>query len=316
MSVASFWGRFAAHKNHKSGPSLERENPMATVTKIPNAGQAPAGTVTWFNDAVERAKYGVISEVITVTPGLASVLLGRNENNRHIKHVKAAQYSADMSAGRWVFNGEPIIISDTGELNDGQHRMQALIDANITLPFLFVFGLSRDSRETVDQGAARGAGDYLSMGGMTNAVTVGTIARLVLAYERSDYQNIETRYITNTEVVLRARNDPSIGESAHFGVCAGHRSTQYVAGTILGFCHYVFSQISAPDAEEFLTQVATGEGLKAGSSAIAVRDRLLAVGKGRTPKVAILFRGWNFHRRGMKVRTSSLPATMPLPALI
>lgn len=313
--AASIWGRFAA-AHHNTGPIGKDDFPMATVTKIANAGQPPAGTIHWLNQCVERGKSEVFSETVTVTPGLAAELLRRNENNRGVKQVKAGQYAADMRAGRWAFNGEAIIIANSGELNDGQHRMQAVIDANISLPFLFVFGVSRTSRETVDQGAARGAGDYLAMGGMSNATIVSTIARLVLSYERSGGQNIDTREVTNSEVVARARNDGGVSKSAHFASTTGRKANQYVAATVIGFCHYVFEEIDGADAEYFLTQVCTGEGLNAGCAAIAVRERLLALGKSRQQKAAVIFRGWNFHRRGMKVRTSSLPATMPLPALV
>ena len=289
---------------------------MATVAQIAPSGKAPAGTVHWLNECIARSASGVFSEVATVSPGLAAELLRRNEHNRGIKQLKATQYAADMRGNRWAFNGEPIIISDTGELNDGQHRMQAIIDANLSLPFLFVFGVARASRETVDQGAARGASDYLGMAGTENASSSATIARLLLAYEANKGQSVDTREITNTQVVARVRNDDNIAAAAHFAVSKGRHGKQYVAGTLIGFCYYLFSEIDEADAAEFLTQVCTGADLKPGCPAIAVRERLLAVGKGRQAKAAILFRGWNFYRRGMKVRSNSLPATMPLPALI
>lgn len=294
-------------------PRLESNN-MATVAKL--EPKAKAGTVHWFNECVERGKRGVFSETVGVTPGLAAEMLRRNENNRSIRASKAEQYANDMRAGSWTFNGEPIIISDTGELNDGQHRMQAIIDANTVIEMLFVFGLPRASRETIDQGAARGASDYLGMSGVPNAASAATIARLVIAYEASDGQNIDGRLVTNAQVVARVRNDPQIAESAHYAVTTGRAANQYVAGTIIGFCHYLFSDIDADDAQGFLGQVCSGAGLKPGSAPLAVRERLLASGKARQPKVAILFRGWNFYRRNMKVRPTSLPSTMPFPALI
>lgn len=298
----------------KQQPPLTENETMASIAKL--EPKAKAGTVHWFNECVERGKRSVFSESISVTPGLAAEMLRRNENNRSIRAAKAEQYANDMRAGNWTFNGEPIIIADTGELNDGQHRMQAIIDANTIVEMLFVFGLPRASRETIDQGAARGASDYLGMGGMPNASTAATIARLAIAYEASDGQNIDNRLVTNAQVVARVRNDPQITESAHFAVTTGRTANQYVAGTIIGFCHYLFTGIDADDAQEFLGQVCSGAGLKPGSAALAVRERLLASGKARQPKVAILFRGWNFYRRNMKVRPTSLPSTMPFPSLI
>lgn len=289
---------------------------MATVTKIAPQAQPQAGTVHWLNQCIERGKSEVFSEVTTVTPGLAGELLRRNSGNRLVRQTKAQQYAIDMRAGRWAFNGEPIIISNTGELNDGQHRLQAVVDANLCIPFLLVFGLSRESRETVDQGAARGASDYLGMGGMQNATTAAGIARLVLAYEATDGQEAETKMVTNAATVERARNDAAIAASAHFSVTTGRSARNYVAGVVIGFCHYMFSRIDEADAVEFLTQVCTGQALAAGSPALAVRERLLAEGKSRQPKIAIIFRGWNFYRRKMKVRNTSLPKTLPFPALV
>lgn len=313
--AAKAWGRFAA-ANHKTGPVTEGSTPMATITKIAPSAQPNAGTVHWLNQCVERGKTEVFSEVVTVSPGLAAELLRRNDGNRSVRQTKAEQYAIDMREGRWAFNGEPIIISVDGKLNDGQHRLQAVIDANICVVFLLVFGLSRESRETVDQGAARGASDYLGMGGLPNATTAAGIARLVLAYEQAEGQSAESKLITNASVVERVRADSGISTSAHFAVTTGRGGRNYVAGVVIGFCHYLFTQIDADDANEFLTQVCTGQRLNAGSPALAVRERLLAEGKSRQPKIAIIFRGWNFYRRRMKVRNTSLPKTLPFPALV
>ena len=184
---------------------------MATITKIAPSAQPNAGTVHWLNQCVERGKTEVFSEVVTVSPGLAAELLRRNDGNRSVRQTKAEQYAIDMREGRWAFNGEPIIISVDGKLNDGQHRLQAVIDANICVVFLLVFGLSRESRETVDQGAARGASDYLGMGGLPNATTAAGIARLVLAYEQAEGQSAESKLITNASVVERVRAGPLPG---------------------------------------------------------------------------------------------------------
>lgn len=308
-------GRSAA-SHHNPGPQHKGKFPMTLFTKIQPVGQPQAGTIHWLTSCIDRSRSGVFSEVVTVSPGLAAELLRRNEDNRGIKAVKATQYASDMRAGRWTFNGEPIIVSDTGLLNDGQHRLMALIDANICLPFVIVFGVPRESRETVDQGGARTASDYLAMSGTQNACIASTIARLVLAYEQSEGQHVETKQVTNGEVVARVRNDDGIANSAHYAATVGIKAQKYVAATVIGFCHYLMSEIDGDDAAEYLGQVCTGVGLKPGCAAIAVRERLLAEGKSRQRKIAIIFRGWNFHRRGMRVRTSSLPAAMPLPALV
>lgn len=289
---------------------------MASVSELPLKNQAQIGTVHWYNSCVERGKSGVFSEVVSLTPGLASVMLARNPDNRQIRHTKAAQYAQDMRNGRWTFNGEPIIVSDDGFLNDGQHRCQAIIDANICIEMIVVFGVPRASRITIDQGAARGAGDYLKMEGVQNWNVAATIARLVLAYEQSNGLAIDTKPITNGEVMDRVHADAKIAEAAHFASTMSRHVSAYAAGTLIGFCYYLFERHDENDAKTFLTQVSKGEGLKAGSAALVLRERLLAEGKARQPKVCMIFRAWNFYRRGMKVSASALHGKMPLPALI
>lgn len=291
---------------------------MATLAKLPfsTASSAPqSGTVHWLNECVKRGQREVFMEVCTISPGLATQLLSANDHNRSVKS-KVQQYADDMRAGRWTFNGEPILIAQTGELNDGQHRLLALIDANVALTFAVMFGLSRVSRLTVDQGAARGASDYLAMDGVENATTAATIARLALAYEASGNQSVDTKPITNAQVCGRTKSDLTIAESATFAVGRGRQAYLYAPATLIGFCHNVFSKIDNAAADDYLMQVCSGENLKAGCPAIAVRERLLAVGKSRQAKVAVLFRGWNFYRRNMRVKANSVQATMPLPALI
>lgn len=279
--------------------------------------QPDAGTVHWLNECVKRGERETFAELITLTPGLAKVLLDRNPHNRNVRQTKVAQYASDMRSGRWALNGEPIIVAKTGELNDGQNRCEAVIDANTPIQVMLMFGVERETRTTVDQGATRGAGDFLGMNGVENANSAATIARLLLAYEASGGQGVDTKPFTNAQVTDRAQRDANIEVAAHFAHRAvTQRAKAYVAGTLIGFCYLIFSRIDENDASDFLTAVCTGEGLKSGHPALVVREKLLSVGKSRPIKIALLFRAWNFYRRGAKVKANGIISTMPLPALI
>jgi hypothetical protein len=291
---------------------------LERVTSFKPKVQVEAGTIHWLNQCIERGKTEVFSETVVMTPAMAAELLRRNPDNRSIKAVKVQQFAADMRAGRWPLNGENIIISKCGLLNDGQHRCAGLIDANVCLPMVVQFGIEREARTTIDQGSARGAGDYLSMGRVENAISSATIARIIIAFEKSNGQHIETRLVTNAEVMERVAADPKIAKAAHFAVTVGRKAQKYAAGTLIGFCYYAFSAVDEEEAVEFLCQVCEGTNLKAMSPALVVREKLLAIGRGggRNPKVALLFRAWNFYRRGVKVKPNSMASIMPLPALI
>ena len=148
--------------------------------------QPPHGSPSWFYGCVDRAKtQGVFSERVMLTPALAAELIKQNPNNRFVRAAKYDQLLSDIIADRWMFNGESILVSTDGLLNDGQHRCLSVIEANKPIDTLITFGLPRESRVSVDQGAAKSAGDYMQMDGVENATTLAAIGGLVIAYERA-----------------------------------------------------------------------------------------------------------------------------------
>lgn len=278
--------------------------------------QPPSGSPAWFHERVMRSQGGIFTEMVHLTPSLANELLKNNESNRHVSSLIVGQYATDMRAGNWSLNGEPIIISRDGKLNDGQHRCLAVIDANATIDVLMVFGVSRDSRTTVNQGKKRTVGDYAAMNGRPNAILATTIARMALAYERSDGQNLhQVKYLTSAEILAREMEDTLIAEAATYAGSHAKRCKKYVGASAVGFCFYILSRVDRQAARDFMDKVCGGEGLKRNDPAYTARDRLLSEGKQRDKKVALILRAWTFYRRGRSVGATSLPATLPFPAV-
>lgn len=285
---------------------------MVSVFKIGQNSSAPAGTMHWLNECVERGKKCVFSERVNITPALATMVLGRNPDNRNISPTKAGHYARDMINGMWAENGETIVISNDGLLNDGQHRLQAVIDSNTVQPFLVVFGVSRASRTTVDQGRARGAGDYLAMDGVRYAVNAATAAKFIIAYERANGRNISQRpFITNCEIVARVKADDEIIRSATYAShhYKAHRSL--FSNTVMMACHYILSEVNAKDAEEYLNQVALGENIERGDPAFAVRQAFLSEKRERQEAMEIIFHGWNKFRQRSTLRAVRTNGTLP-----
>ncbi len=135
------------------------------------------------------------SQVINITPELANSLLQRNEMNRNLKVHQVAAYAAQMRQGNFKsMNGQTISIAGsltTGKLIDGQHRLNAIIDAGVTLPFLVVTGLSNDVIPTIDTGAKRTVGDLFDMNGVTHgrnlSACISTYAKLC---SRNDIEKV------------------------------------------------------------------------------------------------------------------------------
>lgn len=290
---------------------------MASVAKMPEKGQPQKGSSLWLERMIAECRQPHVEQV-DLTPELAQTLLSINPDNRPIRSTKVAQYTADMAAGRWALNGEPIIVATDGRLNDGQHRCWACIDANTSVPVVIMFGIDRDTRLTVDQGGARGAGDFLNMEGIQNGALVAAIARMAIAYEVGERRSlVAANRVTSAEIRERVYSDAALAPSATFGHTNGNYSRNFAAGSIIGFAHYVFSRIDRNEAENFLSRVCRGDGLRIGDAAHTLREKLIAGGKtSRDRKIKLIFQAWNFHRRGMRVKAGSMDSTPPLPALI
>lgn len=285
---------------------------MATVLEHPKK-KPTAGTVHWFNQCVERGKSEVFSEATTITPGLAGELLKRNPDNRNIRETKLSQYEADMRAGRWAFNGEPVIISQDGLINDGQHRLRALVEANVTLPMLFVFGVECEARLTVDQGTARSAGDDLGMEGVENSSVAASIGRLIIAIERERYARLyRESSVTNVEIRSRVHGDSKIADAARFAMHTYKYTRAFAPPGVIGAAFYLLNEVHPDDAKLFMDRVCIGEELRRDDPAYAVRDALLSLGRGQKgPKLEAIFRGWIKHRSGEPLKTCKILGHFP-----
>ena len=273
------------------------------------------GSPAWFYDQIQASANGVIAERVKLTPTLAKALLRNNPDNRAIRPIKLGQFVSDIREGRWTFNGEPILISKEGFLNDGQHRATAVVETNTSIDTMMIFGAERESRVTVDQGAARTAGDYLEMDGIPNSVACASIARLILSYERMEGKALgRSCDITSAEIMDRVINDEAIRNAAKFTTNHRRHYKLFMTPQIVGFCHVVFNQINPTDAMIYLEQVCVGENIKRSDPAFAVREALQRPRVTLAEKIHLLFRGWNAFRQHRKMDLAKV--TGNLPALI
>lgn len=274
---------------------------------------ATAFKTTWLEDQIHRSAGGVHAVPVTLTPLLAKELLERNFDNRSLTESRVSLYASDIQAGRWAENGEPIIVSRDGFLNDGQHRCAAVIKAGRPIRTLIVFGIERETRTTTNQGKAKTAGDYLAMAHLPNANTAAGIARMALLLGRGMAVKGGSRAVTNSAVMeLVEKDKAAILRSAEFACRVGRKCSNYVAGVPFGFAHYICSKINQEAADQYFWQIATGEMLSAGDPAFVVRARLATLGKAaREAKAEALFHGWNAYRRGTQRTLIRITGSMP-----
>lgn len=126
------------------------------------------------------------SRIITITPDMAQAMLEKNmENNRRVNHDIVRRYARIMKAGGWNMTHQGIAFDNKGWLIDGQHRLEAIIQANVPVTMMVTYGVERADGEalTIDMGRRRTTLNILQISGITDDV-YKNMARVVGTYMR------------------------------------------------------------------------------------------------------------------------------------
>jgi hypothetical protein len=118
--------------------------------------------------------------VCRITPTIAaSILMNRNKNNRKKKKNTIERYKNDIEEGRWGLSHQAIAFDRSGELTDGQNRLEAVRQAGKPIPCLVVYGVVEKSRILIDTGVSRSARDAAIFAGVdANNLVLGTVKKV------------------------------------------------------------------------------------------------------------------------------------------
>lgn len=115
-----------------------------------------------------KVPYSVVMEV---SPELAFRWLEGNTHNRPLSQALVDCFARDMKAGRWRLTNQGITFDTAGLLIDGQHRLCAVIEANVTISMRIYFNEPPENRWVFDSGQARSNRDILNLAGEMGEVT-------------------------------------------------------------------------------------------------------------------------------------------------
>lgn len=273
--------------------------------------------IQWFNSYLTlSAERGVISEKVLITPERAAVLLSRNPDNRNIREAKIAQLVNDLKSGKFRFNGETIIVAKDGMLNDGQHRLFASVKAGVPFETILVVGTERESRFTIDTGAAKSASDHLSFQGISNTSTAAAMARYILSHEREG--NFTKRAgVSTQDQIERVKEDELLREIAAWCDARRNRMRNMVKSSLAGFLYYLAATKAPNEAKLFMDQLATGVGLDAKSPVYLLREKLLHGDKlSEVMKIEAFARAWNHWCKSPTTEISRLQIMGDVPVLV
>lgn len=96
------------------------------------------------------------AKVMTVTPAVAKRWLEKNhEGNRKVNPRRVERLVSDMKAGAFRLTHQGICFGANNELIDGQHRLAAVVESNVTVKMLVVTDSTLKFHSPIDRGQAR-----------------------------------------------------------------------------------------------------------------------------------------------------------------
>ena len=281
-----------------------RDAPPASLFAETNSREADQ-----FRARLNKLIRSARNETMTITPAKADVMLERNKGNRPINLRRAQNYAKQMADGKWMLNGQAIVFSREGALNDGQHRLTACIISGMPFVSDVRFGIEREAFMVTDIHGARTAGHMFHIAGIPNYNVAASAARLLLMYETgtllTNGGTVDTSPTALREVL---EANPELHNSVSAGM-AVYRQGKLLSSSVAAILHFLFSCIEADLADAFMDQLGNGLGLTRRTDPIAkLRERLIEnkAAKAKLPVVdimAITIKAWNKYRRGKTIQS-------------
>ncbi len=128
------------------------------------------------------------TKIETVTPELADLWLTKHNNiNRNLSQSTVDSYALDMKNGRWALTHQGIAFDTDGNLQDGQHRLWAIVLSGVTLQMNVARGVPVEdstsgtnlkTMDAIDRNRVRTTGQQMSLShGIKNGNVVAAALR-------------------------------------------------------------------------------------------------------------------------------------------
>ena len=261
----------------------------------------------------------IIVKLVEVTPDLACEMLEKNDMNRNVDEKRVRQYAKDMKVGRWAMNGSTIVVAEDGTLLDGQHRLWAIIEANVPVKLLIVYNADKDSIVTMDIGKARSASNIMQIEQSAHSVTAATLTKLLWIHDFVDEKLAPMSCcldVSNTELRNYCSECRDMIEQA--ADIAEHKHPFVKSHMALAYCLIGRTTAHRDKMKSFFDALKTGCNIDMKHPIMTLRNRLLDNRlKVRTLSVqetiAAYIRVWNAYVRGKDLTVIRWNSNEPMP---
>lgn len=212
---------------------------MASQARLTNKAAGPyAGPervpTEWF---LEKHP-AMWQRLVVIDPAQAAAIMARNVDNRPLKKVTVEHYARVIASGHWHLTHQGMAMDTRGVLQDGQHRLQACIDADMPIEVSFYVGCPVSNFKAIDEGRNRTVADLLGKDGEIDVTMLSTTTRLVAACRESNPRAFMRIKLPNEVLYDAFKGDPErLREVIKWG--RGNAQEAKVVGSALSAARYL-----------------------------------------------------------------------------
>lgn len=265
-----------------------------------------------------------------VDPAKAKRWLATNDDNyRRLDPKIVTVYKVIMANGEWHMNGAPLVFDPKGRLVDGQHRLAAIVAADVALPMLVVRGASDMG---MDRGRPRNFTQDLAHVGHRHTATLAAALRIVALYNEGQISAMThggintTRFpwMTDDYLMGLCEKCADLPKSVMWASVEMSQRTG-IPRSVLASTHYLLGEEFATERDQFYAGVVSGAGLETGSPILALR-RAVQIDREHATKrhvqvssrrmLALVSKAWNAWLMGERMQLLKFLDTEAMPLLI
>jgi hypothetical protein len=132
---------------------------------------------------------------------------GEPGTNRAQSDGQVNHYRDVIISGQWHLTHQGMASDVDGMVQDGQHRMEALVvaaelDPELRIPVAYFVGMPRENFKMIDEGLMRTASQLFAMGGEKNGGSLKSALRLIIAHQSGDASVRAKLRLRNTNAAL------------------------------------------------------------------------------------------------------------------
>lgn len=154
------------------------------------------------------------SRVQKITPEKAADMLAANTTNRPLSKSTVRAFAEAMRRGEWLVTHQGIAFDTRGVLVDGQHRLAAVIEAELPVEMTVFSEVEPDTFDVLDTGKRRNAADVLAIEGEKSTTMLASMVRTVWLYRNRPDTSWSggSAAVTNHQIVQTLEANPKIRE--------------------------------------------------------------------------------------------------------